>query len=93
MTAQYEHAELKGSSAVSRSTSQPRRGLRRLEAAHYVGISPSTFDRWVEDGALPEPIRRGGVVLWDLRKLDVAFDALSGDAEDANPWDRVLTRQ
>jgi len=43
---------------------------------------------------MPGPIRRGGVVLWDMRLIDRAFEVLSGDAEEANPWEAVsLTRQ
>ncbi|MEY9181917.1 hypothetical protein AB7M16_005105 [Bradyrhizobium sp. USDA 372] len=32
---------------------------------------------------MPRPIRRGGVVLWDMRLIDRAFEVLSGDAEGA----------
>jgi predicted DNA-binding transcriptional regulator AlpA len=58
------------------------RGLRREAAAAYVGVSPSTFDQWVVEGAMPQPKRRGGVVVWDRWALDTAFDALDGDAND-----------
>lgn len=51
---------------------RPRRGLRREDAAFYVGVSPSTFDKWVEDGTMPRLIRRGGVGLWDTRLIDRA---------------------
>jgi predicted DNA-binding transcriptional regulator AlpA len=52
------------------------RGLRKADAAIYVGISPSLFDAWVASGVMPKPKRHGGVVVWDRRELDVAFDAL-----------------
>lgn len=57
----------------------PRRGLRRDEAALYVGVSPSKFDELVKDGRMPKPKRIDGCVLWDVRKLDLAWDDLDGD--------------
>lgn len=65
----------------------PRRGLRRDDAARYVGISPSKFDELVDDGRMPRPVRLDGCVLWDIRRLDLAFDDLSGDHGVSNPWD------
>ena len=59
----------------------PRRGLSRVEAARYVGISTSTFDKLVREGEMPKPFRIGSRTIWDLRKLDTAFDALSGPEE------------
>lgn len=40
---------------VARVVTSPRRGLRREEAARYVGISPTKFDELVTDGRMPEP--------------------------------------
>jgi len=69
----------------------PRRGLRRPEAARYVGVSPTKFDEWVEKGTMPKPKRKDGCVIWDIRELDLAFDYLSGDDEPVgNSWDDVL---
>jgi hypothetical protein len=31
----------------------PRRGLSRVEAAMYIGISASKFDEFVRDGRMP----------------------------------------
>jgi predicted DNA-binding transcriptional regulator AlpA len=71
-----------------RSKSQPRRGLRRVEAAIYIGISPTKFDEMVEDGRMPRPKRIDGAVVWDQRRLDLAFEALPDEGGDAgNPWD------
>ena len=71
-----------------RSKSQPRRGLRRVEAAIYIGISPTKFDEMVEDGRMPRPKRIDGAVVWDQRRLDLAFEALPDEGDDAgNPWD------
>jgi len=54
----------------------PVRGMRRTDAARYIGVSPSTFDKWIEDGKMPRGRPVDGCVLWDLRELDAAFDDL-----------------
>jgi predicted DNA-binding transcriptional regulator AlpA len=65
------------------------RGLRRSDASDYVGVSPSTFDSWIDLHILPRGKRIGGVVLWDRFALDEAVDALFySDAEpDLTVWD------
>jgi excisionase family DNA binding protein len=68
----------------------PRRGLSRVEAAEYVGISPSKFDQMTTDGRMPGPRRIDGRKVWDVRELDLCFDDLPRD--DSNPragnsWD------
>jgi predicted DNA-binding transcriptional regulator AlpA len=71
-----------------RIKSQPRRGLRRVEAAIYIGISPTKFDEMVKDGRMPRPKRMDGAAVWDQRRLDLAFEALPDEGDDAgNPWD------
>jgi len=71
-----------------RSLTQPRRGLRRVEAAIYVGISPTKFDEMVKDGRMPRPKRIDGAAVWDQRRLDQAFEAIPEEGEsDGNPWD------
>lgn len=65
--------------------SLPPRGLSREQAAAYVGISPSLFDKLVADGRMPPAKRLNSRNVWDIRKLDVAFDAIGDDGE--NPWD------
>lgn len=64
----------------------PRRGLRREEAARYVGVSPTKYDEMVRDRVMPKPWRIGGCVVWDIRKLDAALDSLIDDGE-ASEWD------
>lgn len=64
----------------------PRRGLSRPEAARYVGISTSTFDKLVHEGKMPQPFRIGSRTIWDLRKLDAAFDLLSGPDEEPDSF-------
>ena len=60
------------------------RGLRREDAAAYVGLKVTKFNELVREGRLPEPIRIDGCRVWDVKKLDAAFDELS---EPRNPWD------
>jgi predicted DNA-binding transcriptional regulator AlpA len=71
-------------------TSLPPRGLSRVQAAAYVGISPSLFDEMVKDGRMPKPVRFNGRTVWDRVKLDEAFAALSDeDRQGAGPWEDV----
>ncbi len=70
-------------------TSLPPRGLSRVQAAEYIGVSPTKFDEMVEDRSMPKPKRIGCRVIWDRIKLDEEFEALPGD-EDLNPWDEIL---
>jgi hypothetical protein len=66
----------------------PRRGLSREEAAIFVGISPTKFDELVRDGRMPSPKRIDGRRLWDIRELDMAFDALPSEnrASQGTTW-------
>jgi predicted DNA-binding transcriptional regulator AlpA len=69
----------------------PPRGLRREEAASYVGISPSKFDALVRDGRMPGPLRVDSCAIWDRLALDRAFDRLNNDDDrNENEWDSVL---
>jgi excisionase family DNA binding protein len=67
----------------------PRRGLSRDEAAMYIGISAGKFDELVADGRMPAPVRIDGRKIWDIRAIDLAFDALSRENPVANSWDGV----
>jgi predicted DNA-binding transcriptional regulator AlpA len=71
--------------------SLPPRGISRVEAAAYVGVSPSKFDEMVGDRRMPPPRRVDGRKVWDVRELDVAFDALPYDASsgEKNSWHDV----
>lgn len=64
------------------------RGLSRLEAARYVGVSPGTFDRLISDGQMPKPRQIRARLIWDRVEVDVAFDAFGepGDAGQSD-WD------
>lgn len=73
--------------------SLPPRGLRRVEAAAYIGVSPTLFDWMVEQGQMPKPKRVKARTIWDRRALDEAFDSLPGEEGDKpekpNPWDEM----
>jgi predicted DNA-binding transcriptional regulator AlpA len=60
------------------------RGLSRVQAAEYVGVSRSLFDDLVRDGRMPSPKRVNNRVIWDIRKLDDAFAALPDDGEKSS---------
>jgi len=66
--------------------SLPPRGLSRAQAAAYIGVSPTLFDEMVADQRMPKPKMLNSRTVWDLRRLDEAFDALP-DRSAANPWD------
>ena len=40
----------------------------------------------IADGRMPKPKRINARTVWDVRRLDLAFDALPGD-EDGEPSD------
>lgn len=65
-----------------------RRGLKRVEAAEYVGVGATKFDELVTDGRMPKAVKIDGRRVWDVRALDHAFDQLVSDEQfEANPWD------
>lgn len=55
-----------------------RRGFDRKEAASYVGVSPTHFDKLVRQGIMPAPNLLLGRNVWDVRVLDRVLDAMSG---------------
>jgi predicted DNA-binding transcriptional regulator AlpA len=71
----------------------PRRGLSRVESAIYVGVSATLFDEMVKDGRMPTPKRINGRVVWDIRALDEAFEALpeadgrKGSNREPSAWE------
>ncbi len=70
----------------------PRRGLSRPLAALYLGVSATKFDEMAADGRMPKPRRIDSRVIWDVRELDEAFDALPHQGEEdegVNPWDGI----
>ena len=67
------------------------RGLRREDAAFYIGVSPATFDEMVMDGRMPQPKRVGKRTIWDRRQLDASFDDLP-DRNDGRDWDEAISK-
>ena len=66
------------------------RGLSRVQAAAYIGVSPSLFDEMVKDERMPQPIRINSRVLWDRHQLDEAFAVLAdGRDQLGDEWDDV----
>jgi predicted DNA-binding transcriptional regulator AlpA len=63
------------------------RGLSRIEAAGYCGISASLFDQLVADGRMPPPKCINARRVWDRRQLDEAFAQLPTDGiQPAEEW-------
>jgi predicted DNA-binding transcriptional regulator AlpA len=79
--------------ALSHLRPIPRRGLSRIESAIYLGVSATLFDEMVKDGRMPTPKRINGRVVWDIRALDEAFEALpdadgrKGSHRESSPWE------
>jgi predicted DNA-binding transcriptional regulator AlpA len=64
------------------------RWLRRIEAARWVGMSPSKFDQLVKEGRLPQPKTIDGIVVWDRHLLDTVMELLpdKGSSSDNDAW-------
>jgi hypothetical protein len=56
--------------------SQPRKGLNRIQAAVFIGVSVEVFDGLVQAGIMPQPKIVAGAELWDIDALDLFFTAL-----------------
>jgi hypothetical protein len=65
----------------ARAANLPRRGLSREEAAIYLGIGAVTFDGLRASGIVSPPRLIGARKLFDIRDLDMAFDALPSEDE------------
>jgi hypothetical protein len=55
----------------------------------YIGVSVGKFDGLVADGRMPAPVRIDGRKVWDIRSLDLAFDALPREDAQPSSWDGV----
>jgi len=78
------------SAKLSIHTSLVPRGLSRVAAATYVGVSPSKFDELVQDRRMPQPRRIDARKVWDRFELDAAFDELPNQLSTLstiNDWD------
>jgi hypothetical protein len=52
----------------------------------YVGIGATKFDELVVDGRMPKPKRIDCRKVWDVRRLDVAFEALPDEDGGGSSW-------
>ncbi|HXZ02977.1 MAG TPA: hypothetical protein VEI03_23515 [Stellaceae bacterium] len=53
----------------------------RVEAAAYIGVSPTKFDELVRDGRVPRPKRIDARTVRERKQLDPAFEALPDETE------------
>lgn len=73
--------------------SLPPIGVNRQQAADYIGISATLFDRLVADHLMPDARVIYGRLVWDVGEVAEAFRALPHRTEpvdyhgDRNPWD------
>ena len=70
------------------------RGLRREQAAHYIGVKPDLFDALVREGEMPQPITWPGhrMKVWDKAAIDALFDSRSGLDNRVDNDDLLLSR-
>lgn len=68
------------------------RGLSRVEAAEYIGISATKFDELVRDGRMPGPKAIDSRRVWDRHQIDRHFEELP-DVEEKNPWDKISEKK
>jgi predicted DNA-binding transcriptional regulator AlpA len=73
--------------ALSHTRPVPRRGLSRNEAAQYIGVGVTLFDRMVADGRMPKPWHFDGRKVWDIVAIDLALDSLPReDIDQQSSW-------
>ncbi|MDP4005125.1 AlpA family transcriptional regulator [Methylobacterium sp. NEAU K] len=68
------------------------KGLSRLEAARYVGVSTTTFDEMVRERLMPRPKLVGTRVLWDRAQIDLFFEALPEREASQESDEEILER-
>jgi predicted DNA-binding transcriptional regulator AlpA len=65
------------------------RGLCRDDAAAYIGIGATLFDRLVATGRAPKSRRLEGRVIWDRRQLDRLLDGVFDESDLEDPYANV----
>ncbi len=62
--------------------------MSRVEAADYIGVSPTKFDEMVKDSRMPQPKLINSKKLWSRVKIEQAFAELpeAGQTLPDNPW-------
>ena len=72
------------------TSSYPPYGLRRLEAAKYVGLGVTKFDQLVSDGRMPKPIALDKVKVWRRDELECALAYMADEQQPKdNPWNHI----
>ncbi|MBZ9818928.1 hypothetical protein [Mesorhizobium sp. CA4] len=76
--------------------SLPPVGISREQAAAYIGVSATLFDRLIAEGLMPDARILRGRLVWDVVEVAAAFraiphrsepaDSLDGKGQGANPW-------
>jgi hypothetical protein len=66
--------------------------LSDIQAAAYVGVSPGTFEKMVEEGDYPDPVKHGTRKWWFRPALASAAARLAGyeNGADASDLDREM---
>jgi hypothetical protein len=76
---------------LSESRPVVRRGLSRVDAALYIGISPTKFDELRKHGQIAPPRVIDGRKVWDVYALDEAFEAFPVEGSDIEEdWNTAL---
>ena len=65
----------------SQSRPAPRRGLSRIEAATYLGISPSKFDELRKANRIAPPKVLDGRLIFTVERLDEFLDGLPDEVQ------------
>jgi hypothetical protein len=69
----------------------PRRGLSRVEAAAYIGVSPSKLDELRKTNRIAPPKVLDGRLIFTTERLDEFLDALPDENQtDNNEWTASL---
>lgn len=73
-------------------TSLPPIGINRDQAAAFIGVSATLFDRLVHDGLMPDARVLRSRLVWDVDEIAAAFRALPHRSEAAavtkrSSWD------
>ena len=91
MTSGHKFQDREGSNGRFSVLPTPRRGLSRVEAAAYLGISPAKFDELRKDARVGPAKLIDGRKVWDIRALDEAFDALPDEIDQpAEDWQAAV---
>ncbi|NRP43657.1 hypothetical protein XMV225_000813 [Aliiroseovarius sp. xm-v-225] len=78
------------SASIKPTHSYPPLGLRRVDAARYVGVGATKFDEMVKDGRMPPPRVVDRAKVWNREELKSAFEELPAATDlTGNVWDTL----